>query len=63
MSKRHILFAFVLLTGACASEHESAPPSAHIAIPPDPSLVNAPEEFHGAALGRDTLRGQLPSEN
>ncbi|HVZ99737.1 MAG TPA: hypothetical protein VG841_05440 [Caulobacterales bacterium] len=62
MSKRHIFIAFALFLGACASSHEGAT-SAHVAIPPDPTLVNAPEEFHGAVVGRDTLRGQLPSEN
>ncbi|MES1201935.1 MAG: hypothetical protein ABUS57_10865 [Pseudomonadota bacterium] len=62
MSKRHILIALALLAGSCASQRERVLPIAENA-PQNADLVNAPEEFHGATVGHDSLRGALPAEN
>jgi len=55
-----IALAFLVMAlSACANPEQARGPRdiASVQLPP------ATPEFHGARIGADTLRGELPSEN
>lgn len=57
-----VALAFAIMSlAACASSAHDGPQAE--AIPIGATGDPGTEEFHGAAIGHDTLRGALPSEN
>lgn len=61
MAIRDTLRALALTAAFAATACASAPRAEPEPIPADPTTNLAPE-FHGAAIGADHLRGDLPTE-
>ena len=56
-----LAFAIMSLAACANSEHDIGPQAE--AIPIGASADPGTEEFHGAVIGADALRGALPSED
>ncbi len=54
-----LIFIAIAIAGCSTPEQLRAEPASIAAVPGEPGTP----EFHGAAIGRDTLRSRVPSEN